>query len=69
MKRNGNDSNKQDSTSQYCHVTIAVLYLKLKEEKTVPKHLNMQVQKMKVFFFLNCHIHSKAYPSPSASKD
>ena len=34
----------------------------------VPKHLNMEVQKMKVFF-LNCHIHSKAHPSPSASKD
>ena len=35
MKRNGNDDNKQDSTSQYCYVTIAVLYLKLKEETIV----------------------------------
>ena len=35
MKRNKNDSNKQDFTSQYSHVTTAVLYLKLKEETTV----------------------------------
>ena len=35
MERNGNDSNKQDSTTEYCDVTVAVLYLKLKEEITV----------------------------------
>ena len=35
MERNGSDSDKQDCTSQYCHVTTAVLYLKDKEETTV----------------------------------
>ena len=37
MKGNGNDSNKQDGNSQYCQVTIVVLYLKLKEETTCSK--------------------------------
>lgn len=47
MKKNGNDSNKQDFTTEYCDVTVADLYVKLKKElcsKTakyaVPKKLN-----------------------------
>lgn len=35
MKRSGNDSNKHDFTTEYCDVTVAVLYLKLNKETAV----------------------------------
>lgn len=34
-ERNGNDSNKQDFTTEYCDVTVAVLSLKFRKETTV----------------------------------
>lgn len=35
MKRSGNESNKQDVTTEYCDVTVSVLYLKLNKETAV----------------------------------